>query len=110
MSEPTLTEVFGAGATQTATTITILKADLDIIASSTNKAEGLLAAIFKKASENLTQTAFNGDADRSIYIDRSFDSIGSRTIGGTTTQLLQSAWNIIFAKVQATAGITPNDY
>lgn len=110
MAEPTLTEVFGAGATQTATTITILKADLDITASATNKAEGLAAAIFKKMSGNLTKTAFDGDADRSVYIEPSYETIGSRTIGTTTSQLLQSFWSIVFAKPQATAGITPNDY
>ena len=110
MAEPTLTDVFGAGATQTATTITILKADLDITATSSNKAEGLAAAIFKKMAGNLTQTAFNADADRSIYIAQSFDSVGSRTVGSTTTQLLLSAWNIVFAKIQATSSITPNDY
>lgn len=110
MAEPSITDIFGAGATQDSTTILISKADLDIVASANNKAEGLLAAIFKKAGINLTQTAFNADEARSIYISPSFDSIASRTVNNTTTQLYQTAWNIVFAKPQTTPGITPNDY
>lgn len=56
MAEPTLTEVFGASATQTATTLTITKADLTgLTASATNTAESLLAAIIFKAQTVLTE-------------------------------------------------------
>ena len=110
MAEPTLQEVFGAGATQTATTIVILKADLDITAAATNKAEGLYAAIVKKATVNLTKTAFDADEDRSVYIAPYYDQLLQRTIGGNTTALYVTGWTNYFAKPQPSPGIVPNDY
>lgn len=47
MAEPSLTEVFGPGATQTATTLTITKADLPgLTAAIDNRAEQQLPFIF----------------------------------------------------------------
>lgn len=110
MAEPTLQEVFGAGATQTATTITILKADLDMTASASNRAEQLFAGIAKKASTYLTQTNFDLNPDQSINISSGFDSVIYRTIAGVSTTYLQQQLTMNFAKVQASAGITPDDY
>ena len=65
MAEPTLVEVFGAGATQTATTITIAKADLaGLTPSATNTAEALFAGIYKKAAVNLNQTNYGTNVDQ----------------------------------------------
>ncbi|MFM6252850.1 MAG: hypothetical protein ACKPEQ_27520, partial [Dolichospermum sp.] len=64
MPEPTLTEVFGAGATQTATTLTISKsalATVGLTASSDNSAEAILAAILLIAKINLTETKFESN-------------------------------------------------
>lgn len=110
MAEPTLTGVFGAGASQTATHITIAKADLDLTASATNKAEQLLAGIVKRAGTALTPAAFGADMDFSVNIAPGYDSLITRSIGGTTAQYYQSQVLINFAKPQASAGITPNDY
>jgi hypothetical protein len=110
MAEPTLQEVFGAGATQTATTITILKADLQMTASATNRGEQTFAAIVKKASTALTTTTFATNVNQSINIAAGFDSLAYRTIGNVTETLLQTQFTINFAKVQATSGITPDDY
>jgi hypothetical protein len=110
MAEPTLQEVFGAGATQTATAITILKADLSMTASATNRGEQLFAAIVKKASVNLTEANFALNTDQSINIAAGFDSLVYRTIASTTTTLLQSQLNINFNKIQASSGVTPDDY
>ncbi|MBC1242280.1 hypothetical protein GNE10_35350, partial [Nostoc sp. 2RC] len=58
MAEPTLTQVFGANATQDATTITITKADLTgvgLTAASENTAESLFTAIVLKAQTALTE-------------------------------------------------------
>jgi hypothetical protein len=110
MSEPTLQEIFGAGATQSATTITILKADLPMTAAAINRGEQLFAAIVKKASTNLTTTNFSTNADQSITIAAGFDSLAYRTIGTVTETLLQTQLTINFGKVQATSGITPDDY
>lgn len=110
MAEPTFQEVFGAGATQTATTITILKADLPMTASATNRAEQSFAAICKKASTALTLTAFGSNGDQSINIAPGFDSLAFRTIGTVQETLLQTQLTINFAKIQSSAGITPDDY
>ena len=111
MAEPTLIEVFGAGATQSATAITIQKADLaGLTASETNTAESLLSAIVKKAAVNLTPTNFGTNADQSISITPGFDSITYRLINGTQSAFLQSAATISFAKSQTSAGITPDSY
>lgn len=110
MAEPTLTGVFGAGATQTATHITIAKADLDLTASATNRAEQLLAGIVKRAGTTLTPTAFGADLDVSVNVSPGYDSLITRSVGGTTAQYYQSQVVINFAKPQASAGITPNDY
>lgn len=110
MAEPTLIEVFGAGATQTATTITILKADLDITASATNRAEQLLAGIVKKAQTTLTQANFDTNPNQSITILSGFDSLVYRTIGTTQETLLQTPLTINFSKGQAAGGVTPDDY
>jgi hypothetical protein len=110
MAEPTLQEVFGAGATQTATTITILKADLGITATATNRGEQLFAGIVKKAAIDLSTTNFGTNADQSIAMSPGFDSITYRTINGVQTAYLQNQLTINFAKVQTSAGITPDDY
>jgi hypothetical protein len=110
MAEPTLQEIFGAGATQTATGITILKSDLPMTAAAVNRGEQILAAICKNASLVLTPTAFSTNGDQSINIAPGFDSLTYRTIGTTQTTLLQTQLTINFAKIQASSGVTPDDY
>jgi Tfp pilus assembly protein PilX len=110
MAEPTFQEVFGAGATQTATTITILKADLDLTATATNRGEQCFAAICKKASVNLTAANLATNADQSISVVPSFESLIYRTINNVQTTFLQTPLTVNFVKVQASSGVTPNDY
>lgn len=110
MAEPTLQEVFGVGATQTATTVTILKADLDMTAAASNRGEQIFAAIVKKASTTLTEANFALNPDQSINIAVGFESLVYRTINTVTSTLLQAQLSINFHKPQASSGITPNDY
>jgi hypothetical protein len=110
MAEPTLQEIFGAGATQDATTITILKADLPMTAAASNRGEQVFAAIFKKASTALSPTNFDTNTDQSISIANGFDSLIYRTIGGVTSTFIQAARTVGFAKQQAANGILPDDY
>ncbi len=110
MAEPTFTEVFGTGATQDATTITILKADLPMTAAAVNRGEQCFAAIVKKASANLTSANFATNQNQSITIASGFDSLTYRTIGSTQETLLQSQLTLNFAKAQASSGVTPDDY
>jgi hypothetical protein len=111
MAEPTLVEVFGAGATQTATTVTIQKSSLTgLTASATNNAEGIFAAIVKQASGVLTSTNYGTNPDQSITIAPGFDSISYRTINNVQTPYLQSQITVNFSKPQSSAGITPDSY
>jgi hypothetical protein len=110
MAEPTLQEIFGAGATQTATTITILKADLPMTSAAVNRGEQCFAAIVKKAGVNLTTENFATNANQSITIAAGFDALAYRTIATVQETLLQTQLTINFAKVQVTSGVTPDDY
>lgn len=107
MSEPTLIEVFGAGATQTATALTISKADLTgLTASATNSAESLLAGIILKAGTALTTTARDSNPDQSIAIEQGFDQVAYRG----TTAYYQSARTLTLQKINTSAAIDPDDY
>jgi hypothetical protein len=110
MAEPTLQDIFGAGATQTATTITILKADLPMTAIAVNTGERVFAAIAKKASTVLTTTTFATNVDQSINAQTGFDSIVYRTFNNVQASYLNTQLTFNFAKPQTTAGITPDDY
>lgn len=98
MAEPTLTGVFGAGAAQTATTLTIDKADLSAVgltASPSNTAESLLGAIVLLAKNALTQAAFDSNLDQSVVVADGFNSIVSRDDGsGTLTSFRQVQLNV----------------
>lgn len=110
MAEPTLQDIFGAGATQTATTITILKSNLAMAAVDTNRGDQVFAALIKRAAENLTAANFTADPDRSINISAGFDSLIYRTVNNVQTPFLQNQLTINFLKIQTSAGITPDDY
>lgn len=113
MAEPTILEVFGANATQTATTITIIKADLSAVsltASASNTAESLLAAIVLKAQAALTQAAFEANPDQSVVVEPGFDSIVQRDNGaGTFVNYRQNQLTVSLYKPDA-GGIDPDDY
>ena len=113
MAEPTITQVFGAGATQTATTISINKSDLAAIGltpSATNTAESLLAAIVIFAKGYLTQSKFEANTDQSITIEPGFDSIISRDDGaGNLISYRQTQFNINLHKLDA-GTLDPDDY
>ncbi|MFM6607443.1 MAG: hypothetical protein ACKPH3_25790 [Dolichospermum sp.] len=110
MPQPTLTEVFGSGATQTATTLTISKsalATVGLTASQDNSAESLLAAILLIAKINLTETKFESNIDQSIVIDNGFKST---TIRGNNTQYLTDQLTVTLAKVDPLSPLDPDDY
>lgn len=112
MAEPTLTAVFGAGASQTASTITIDKADLVITgltASSSNTAESLLAAIALKAKIALTSAGYESNSNQSITIEPGFDSITQRVIDNTTYNYRLNQLTLNFYQVDAGA-IDPDNY
>ena len=113
MAEPTIQQVFGSGATHTATEITISKADLTsygLTASIENTAESLLAAIFLIARAFLTQSGFDANSDQSITILPGFDSIIQRDDGsGELKSYRQNQLTINLHKLDS-EGIDPDDY
>ena len=111
MAEPTLVELFGAGATQTATDIIIKKASLSgLTPTATNTAESLFAAIYSKASTALSQTNYSTNPDQSIVIVPGYDSVVYRTVNNVQTAFLQTQMTTSFSKAQTSAGITPDSY
>lgn len=109
MPEPTLTQVFGTNAAQTAATITITKADLlGLTASSDNSAESLLVAIVLKVQSALLESSFNTDTDQSIYIASGFPTFAFR--GSNNNQYRVDQLTINLAKLDTGSTIDPNDY
>lgn len=67
MTELSLTQVFGAGATQDSTKITILKADLvGLTATASNRADSLAVAILNRWVDAYTPAARAADKDVSL--------------------------------------------
>lgn len=109
MAEPTLVQIFGTGATQDNSSITIQKAALTgLTASSSNKAEALLVAIILKAQSYLTQTNFDADIDQSIYVSSGFSSFTTRGTNNAPYRVDQLTFNL--AKSDAGATLDPDDY
>lgn len=107
MAEPTLTEVFGAGATQDANTITISKADLTgLTATANNRAEALFVAILLKAQAFLNTTNQGADPDRSVTVEDSFPQIVTRG----ENQFRQKSLTVNLQKLDDSAAIDPDDY
>lgn len=113
MAEPTITEVFGAGATQTSSSITILKSDLvavGLTAGASNTAESLLTAILLIAKASLTQSSFEANSDQSIVIEPGFDSIVQRDNGsGNFASFRQNQFNVNLHKPDSDV-IDPDAY
>jgi hypothetical protein len=110
LANPSLEDIFGAGASQTINTITIVKADLPMTALSANNGEQIFAAIAKKAADKLTPATFGTNPDQSISIVSGYNQTVYRTINGNPVEHLQVPLTINFTKPQLSPGITPDDY
>lgn len=109
MAEPTLVEVFGNGATQDATTITIQKSSLPrLTPNATNTAESLLTGILLKAQEGLPQSSFDTNLDQSIYISPGFPGFTVR--GANNESYRVDSLTVSLAKVDTSAIIDPDAY
>ena len=110
MSEPTLTEVFGANATQTSTTITISKADLasvGLVAASNNTAESLLVAILLKAESVLSEPNRSLDAtNRNVTVNYG----GQDLVETNNAYYRRDAYSVLMYKTTTLAAIVPGDY
>ena len=113
MAEPTIQQVFGASATETATEITISKSDLSAVGltpSATNTAESLLSAVFLLAQQSLTQENFDLNVDQSIVVASGFASIVQRDDGtGNFVSYRQNQLNLNLHKLDSSE-IDPDDY
>jgi len=109
MAEPTLTTVFGAGASQTSTTITITKADLPgLTAAANNTPESLLTAILLKAQTSLSKDNFDSNTDQSIYIDTGYPTFTFRGTANDSYRVDQLTVNL--ARLDAASTIDPDNY
>ncbi len=107
MAELTLTQIFGANATQSSTDIVIRKSDLTgLTASSNNSAESLLVAILLKVKSYLIQTNYDLNKDQSLYLIDGFSSLANR--GGVQHRLDQIT--VTMSKLDASSTIDPKDY
>jgi hypothetical protein len=112
MPEPTLTQIFGAGATQSATVLTIAKADLAAVGltpSETNTAESLFVALLLLAKQYLTVTNQELNADQSITLaEQDFDFQTLVTRNNVTYR--QSTYTARLRRLDTANVIDPNDY
>lgn len=107
-AEPTLQQVFGAGATQDATTLTILKANLTgLTASANNTAESLLVGIVIKAKSFLTTTNQESNPEQSITIA---DGYAPSFAVRNNTTYRQDDITISLQKSAGDTTIDPDDY
>lgn len=109
VSKPTLTDVFGANAVQTPTTLTISKSDLTamgLTATSSNTAESLLIAIALNAKTILSNSNRLTNPDQKIAIDTGFDQIATRS----GASYYQTTYNLTAQKVNPTTTIHADDY
>jgi hypothetical protein len=109
MAEPTLSEIFGANATQDASSLTIDKDDLvavGLTVSATNTAESLLAAIVALAQKFLTEDNLTANADQSTYIEDGLPNLITRN----EALRRQQTKTIIFEKPDTQTNFDPDDY
>lgn len=109
MAEPTLVQVFGAGATQDANTLTIQKAALAAVGltiSANNTAESLVGAILNLLIGYLTPANFELNLDQSVIAEMEVD----QTVFRGVDRYNQKVVSIKFAKIAPASVIDPDDY
>ncbi len=109
MAEPQITDIFGPNAQQTATTLTIAKADLATVgltATATNTAESLVVAILLLAMKYLNDDNQAKNPDIQITIAQGFDTLVNRN----NAYYRQRSYTIDFQKLDTSSTIDPDDY
>ncbi|RAM50388.1 MAG: hypothetical protein C6Y22_17485 [Hapalosiphonaceae cyanobacterium JJU2] len=96
MTDLTLAELFGAGAIQNASNLTIQKADLPgLTASVNNRAEQLLVAIILKAQQQFQSILV--DETGELIVDENEQSISSDN--SELYDLAVNYWRLIFTQI-----------
>lgn len=109
MAEPTLTEVFGASATQDGTDLVIKKADLpaaNFTPASNNRAEQLFVALLQKVAVKLNETNQTADSDIQITVEPSFSSV--TTVNDVNYKVF--TYTVSLRKPDTDTIIKPNDF
>jgi hypothetical protein len=109
MPEPTLSDVFGANASQTATTLIIDKGDLapaGLTASATNTAESIFAAVIKRMLSNLTVENQLLNPDQSVSLQIANPTIYQSPHGDRYRQTIL----VSFDSPHTDPGLVPDDY
>lgn len=111
MAEPTLSEVFGSGASQDLNNLTISKTDLvgkGLTAAASNRAEALLVAVILKSADVLTETARASDlVNRNVtvaYIGQDLIDQGGGNI------FRRDTFTVSLYKTTTFATVDPDDY
>jgi fructose-1-phosphate kinase PfkB-like protein len=104
--------IFGLGATQTATQIVLSKADLPMTAAAENGGEQALAAILKKAMTNLSVARFDGNIEQNITIESGSSGQVTRKEDGAEVPYRKYQIVISFYErdEQINSGINPDKY
>jgi hypothetical protein len=113
MAEPSLSNVFGANATQDINTVTIAKVDLAAVgltADSANTAESLLVAILLLAKQYLTPANLAINEEQAVTVVNGFDTVVPRiNAQNEVTSYEQRVLSVNMLKL-ATGTIDPDDY
>lgn len=110
MAEPTLLSVFGFGATQTLSSLTIAKADLasvGLTAQVENTAESLFVALLLLAARELTEPNRAPDlVNRNVTIPYG----GQDITGGTTNPSLRDAYSVLLYRPYSLDPVDPDNF
>lgn len=109
MAEPTLAQIFGANATQDATTVTLHKADYSATGfapTSSNTAESILGGILAFSQPTLSAANQASNPDQSIVVTDSNDNIVTRS----SVPYRRKTKIISFDKVDNGSAFNPSDY
>lgn len=119
MAEPTIAQVFGAGATRLANGAAAPSAGLFIPDSvlmnaglttpSTATAEGHLVAVLIQAKGYLSQANFDANVDQSIYVADGFTSFQNRGPNNDNYRIDQP-FVISLARLDNVSTVDPNNY
>ena len=113
MAEPTLTEVFGASATQNSTDLTIKKApmaEFGLTASGANTAESLLGGVIAVAAKNCSEAnRANDRANRNLTISPAgFDVVEDPA--GSGQYYRRDIYTVILYKSEPNTPLSLDDY
>jgi hypothetical protein len=110
MSEPTLVQVFGTNASQTASQLTISKADLATVGltpSATNTAESLMVALLQLAKAELNSTKQETNTDIQVTIA---DDATPTIIVRNSTNYRQLSLTVNLETLDTGSAIDPDNY